>query len=45
LQEVIADHAIIAVGLDPESELGKASGLEIDGNLGGYKVNDELQSR
>ena len=45
MKEIIADHAIVAVGLDPETELGKVSGLEIDEKLGGYKVNEELQSK
>ena len=40
-----ADHAIVAVGIEPETFLGKESNLEIDNELGGYKVNEELEAR
>ena len=39
------DHVIVAVGIEPEIDLAKNSGLEIDNTLGGYKVNEELESR
>ena len=39
------DHVIVAVGIEPETQLAKNSGLEIDGTLGGFKVNDKLESR
>ena len=40
-----ADHAIVAVGIEPETLLAKESNLEIDQELGGYKVNEELEAR
>ncbi len=45
LQELKADHAIVAVGIEPETLLAKESNLEIDQELGGYKVNEELEAR
>ena len=44
-QTLETDHVIVAVGIEPEIQLAKNSGLEIDGTLGGFKVNDKLQSR
>ena len=36
---------VLAVGLQPNVELAKESGLEIDDELGGYRVNAELEAR
>ena len=44
-QTVETDHVIVAVGIEPDTKLAKDSGLEIDGALGGFKVNEELESR
>jgi programmed cell death 8 (apoptosis-inducing factor) len=41
----LADHVVVAVGLEPNVQLAKKSGFEIDQNLGGYLVNAELQAR
>lgn len=42
---VLCDHAIVAVGSEPNIELAKKSGLEIDNRFGGYLVNAELEAR
>ena len=44
-QVISADHAIVAVGIEPEVSLAKESNLEIDNKLGGFKVNEELEAR
>ncbi len=44
-QVISADHAIVAVGIEAETSLAKESNLEIDSNLGGFKVNEELEAR
>lgn len=35
---------LVAVGLEPNTELAKSAGLETDPVLGGYRVNAELQA-
>ncbi|XP_064422750.1 apoptosis-inducing factor 1, mitochondrial isoform X2 [Latimeria chalumnae] len=42
---VKTDHIVAAVGLEPNIELAKSSGLEVDPDFGGFRVNAELQSR
>ncbi len=42
---LLADHIVVAVGLEPNVQLAKNSGFEIDARLGGYVVNAELQAR
>ena len=44
-QKLETDHVVVAVGIEPETKLATNSGLEIDGTLGGFKVNEELESR
>ncbi|XP_038057403.1 apoptosis-inducing factor 1, mitochondrial-like [Patiria miniata] len=44
-RQLLADHVVVAVGLKPNVELAKTSGLEIDDDLGGYRVNAELEAR
>jgi len=39
------DHVVSAVGIDPNVELARSSGLEVDEHLGGFVVNAELQAR
>lgn len=39
------DYIVCAVGLEPDIELAKASGLEVDEKTGGYLVNSELEAR
>jgi len=35
----------VAVGIEPETSIAKESNLEIDSELGGYKVNEELEAK
>uniref|UniRef100_UPI00359009C3 apoptosis-inducing factor 1, mitochondrial n=1 Tax=Myxine glutinosa TaxID=7769 RepID=UPI00359009C3 len=44
-EQVSTDHLLVAVGLKPSCELAKSAGLEIDTELGGFRVNAELQAR
>ena len=39
------DHVIVAVGLQPNIDLAKSARLEVDPELGGYRVNCELEAR
>lgn len=34
-----------AIGLEPNVDLAKSAGLEVDPDFGGYRVNAELQAR
>ncbi|XP_028322866.1 apoptosis-inducing factor 1, mitochondrial isoform X12 [Gouania willdenowi] len=42
---VKTDHIVSAVGLEPNVDLAKSAGLEVDSDFGGYRVNAELQAR
>jgi programmed cell death 8 (apoptosis-inducing factor) len=42
---ILADHVVVAVGLEPNVELATNSGFEVDPNFGGFVVNAELQAR
>ncbi|XP_070699701.1 apoptosis-inducing factor 1, mitochondrial isoform X2 [Pempheris klunzingeri] len=42
---VKTDHIIAAVGLEPNVDLAKSAGLEVDSDFGGFRVNAELQAR
>ncbi len=39
------DHAVVAIGIEPNTELAETSGLELDENIMGFKVNAELEAR
>jgi programmed cell death 8 (apoptosis-inducing factor) len=39
------DHAVVAVGIDPNTELAKTSQLEVDDSQDGFRVNAELEAR
>lgn len=41
----MADHVVVAVGLEPNTELAVKSGFETHPQLGGFVVNTELQAR
>lgn len=43
--QVQADHVIICVGIEPNTELAESAGLEIDPIQGGFRVNSELEAR
>ncbi|EFX61425.1 hypothetical protein DAPPUDRAFT_67988, partial [Daphnia pulex] len=40
-----SNYVVAVVGWDATTELAVASGLEIDPNFGGYRVNTELEAR
>lgn len=42
---LLVDHAIIAVGSEPNTDLAKTSDLEVDPTLGGFVVDAELRAR
>uniref|UniRef100_A0A3B3ZSB2 Apoptosis-inducing factor 1, mitochondrial n=1 Tax=Periophthalmus magnuspinnatus TaxID=409849 RepID=A0A3B3ZSB2_9GOBI len=44
-RQVKTDHIVAAVGLEPNVDLAKSAGLEVDSDFGGYRVNAELQAR
>lgn len=44
-QTLDADYIVCAVGMEPDVELAKSSGLEVDEKTGGYLVNSELEAR
>jgi len=44
-KSLLVDHAVVAVGSEPNTELAKSSGLEVHPTLGGFVVNAELEAR
>ena len=44
-KEIKTDHAVVAVGIQPDHQLALDSSLEIDDKLGGFRVNAELEAR
>ena len=36
-EEIVVDHAVVAVGLEPNTDLAKSSGLELDDKFGGFR--------
>eukprot|EP00127_Corallochytrium_limacisporum_P004459 Clim_evm13s164 gene=Clim_evmTU13s164 len=44
-ESIIVDHIVAAVGIDANTDVGKASGLEVDPSSGGLLVNSEFESR
>lgn len=44
-QKINADHVIVAVGVEANTQLAKSSELEVDPELGGFLVNAELEAR
>ena len=43
--QLSVDQVVVAVGLEPNVDLAKTSGLELDDVHGGYRVNAELEAR
>lgn len=39
------DHVVVAVGVEPNTELAKSAGLEVDSEHGGFVVNSEMCAR
>ncbi|XP_046852243.1 apoptosis-inducing factor 1, mitochondrial-like isoform X2 [Xenia sp. Carnegie-2017] len=44
-RELEVDHVIVSVGLEANVDLAKSARLEVDPELGGYRVNSELEAR
>lgn len=43
-EELLVDHVVVAVGLEPNTQLAASGRLETDPNVGGFLVNSELQA-
>ncbi len=39
------DHVVVAVGIQPNTDLAKTSMLEVDDKMDGFRVNSELEAR
>ena len=44
-EKLKTDYVVLAVGLEPNTELAQTSGLEVDDSFGGFRVNAELEAR
>ena len=44
-KELSVDHIVVAVGIAPSTELASESGLELDTEHGGFRVDAELRAR
>lgn len=44
LSQLEADHVVVAVGLEANTQLAESARLETDPEWGGYRVNSELQA-
>lgn len=44
-EKIDADEVIVAVGVEPNTDLAKVSHLETDPEIGGFLVNAELEAR
>lgn len=42
---VCANQVVVAIGVEPNTEMAEKSDLEVDPELGGFLVNTELQAR
>lgn len=42
---LLVDHAVVAIGSQPNTQLAEASKLEVDEKYGGFLVNAELEAR
>ena len=43
--QMTVDHIVVAVGLQADTRLStSSSGIEVDPDVGGYRVNSELQA-
>ena len=43
-EEIVVDHAVVAVGLEPNTDLAKSSGLELDDKLGGFRHDIDIDT-
>lgn len=44
-QTILTDVAVVCVGCEANTDIADLSGLEVDGDLGGFVVNAELEAR
>ena len=44
-KQVVADHVVVAVGIEPRVDLARDAGLEVDEKRAGVVVNAELEAR
>ncbi|XP_044737595.1 apoptosis-inducing factor 1, mitochondrial isoform X2 [Chrysoperla carnea] len=44
-EKINVDHVILAVGVEPNTDLANVSNLEVDPEVGGFVVNAELEAR
>lgn len=44
-KSIVVDHVVLAIGTNPNIELAKSAGLEVDPKFGGFLVNAELEAR
>ncbi|TRY63913.1 hypothetical protein TCAL_05593 [Tigriopus californicus] len=44
-EKLTVDHAVVAIGLEANTDLAKSSRLEVDNEFGGFRVNAELEAR
>ncbi|KAL4230874.1 Apoptosis-inducing factor 1 [Mactra antiquata] len=42
---ITVDHVVVAVGIQPNTDLADSAQLELDDKYGGFRVNTELQAR
>lgn len=43
--QLLVDHIVVAVGIEPNTDLAESGQLELDDKFGGFRVNSELQAR
>ena len=43
-RQLSVDQVVVAVGLEPNTQLARQAGLETDPEMGGFRVNAELQA-
>jgi programmed cell death 8 (apoptosis-inducing factor) len=44
-EKLKTDYVVVAVGIEPNTELAETSNLEVDDSFGGFRVNAELEAR
>lgn len=42
--QLSAEHIVVAVGLEPNTDLSDSAGLEVNEKYGGFNVNSELEA-
>lgn len=44
IKKIDADQVVVAIGVQPNTDLSKTSHLEVESRIGGFLVNSELQA-